>query len=504
MKLLIDTGAELCLCKYSSIKEGILYNSSKILNVKGISVSVERTLGELNIRLCVAGHEIEHPFQIVGDGVDIPCDGILGKDFFEKEKAKIDYNHRQVIMGKARVKFDEDTEAKGQADTVYTVLKPRSETIVRLPTESSELMTGLISKRELVPGVIVAETLVTVREGTCLTSILNTNDREMRVSLPTVGLEDYQEATAQITVISNAESPNTEGRLRELRERVRVGHLNDVERRSIVRICEDYNDIFHLSGDKLTTTTAAEHAIPTPGIDPCRGIASRNYRIPEALKGELNQITDNMLKDKIIRHSTSPWNSPIILVKKKEDASGKQKWRLVVDFRRLNEVTVGDSYPLPLITEILDALGKARYYTTLDLANGFHQVPLREQDRSKTAFSTPNGHFEFCTMPMGICSAPATFQRLMTNVLSGLIGTKALIYLDDIVTWGATLQEHNERLTAIFDKMRVHSLRLQPDKCEFLRKEVCYIGHRITSEGVKPDEGKVTAVRDFPVPSNTK
>jgi len=103
----------------------------------------------------------------------------------------------------------------------------------------------------------------------------------------------------------------------------------------------------------ITTTTAIEHAIPTPGIDPCRGIASRNYQIPEALKDELQSIVNQMLRDKI-RHSSSPWNSPIILV---EDAS-KKKWRLVVDFRRLNEVTVGDPYPLPLITDILGALGK--------------------------------------------------------------------------------------------------------------------------------------------------
>jgi hypothetical protein len=100
--------------------------------------------------------------------------------------------------------------------------------------------------------------------------------------------------------------------------------------------------------------------------------------IPEALKGELQITIDQMLIDKIIRHSNSPWNSPIILVEKKEDASKKDKWRLVVYFRRLNEVTVGDSYPLPLITDMLGALGKARYYTNADLASGFHQVPLRE------------------------------------------------------------------------------------------------------------------------------
>ena len=114
-----------------------------------------------------------------------------------------------------------------------------------------------------------------------------------------------------------------------------------------MNICEYCIDIFRLPGDNLTTTTAIEHAIPTPGLDPCRGIASRNYQIPEALQGELQDIIDQMLRDKIIKHSNSPWISPIILVKKKENASKKEKCWLVADFLRLNEVTVGDSYAYP-------------------------------------------------------------------------------------------------------------------------------------------------------------
>jgi hypothetical protein len=130
-----------------------------------------------------------------------------------------------------------------------------------------------------------------------------------------------------------------------LRKKLRKDHLNDEKRRSVTRICEDYNNIFYIPGDRMTTSTAVEYVIPAPSIDPFRRIARRNYRIPEALIGELKQITEQMLEDKIIRHSTSPWNSPIILVRKKEDASGKQKWRSVVDFRKLKDVTVGDSFP---------------------------------------------------------------------------------------------------------------------------------------------------------------
>jgi hypothetical protein len=139
MRFFIDTGAELCLCKYSSIKEGISYGTRKTLNVKGISDSIIKTLGELNIGLCTKGHKMEHPFQIVGDGLDIPYDCILGKDFFERKGAKIDYNHRQVIMGKVRVKFDADVEVDKEVKTVYVTVKPRSGTIVRLPTDSREL-----------------------------------------------------------------------------------------------------------------------------------------------------------------------------------------------------------------------------------------------------------------------------------------------------------------------------------------------------------------------------
>jgi hypothetical protein len=173
------------------------------------------------------------------------------------------------------------------------------------------------------------------------------SDKEIEITMPTVNLEHCEAETTLIGTINSQDV--IDDRLRELGGKIRTDHLNDEERRSVLRICEDYNDLFHLPGDKLSTTPAIEHAIPTPSIYPCRGILNKNYRIAEAIKDEQKQITEQMLKDKIMRHSVSPWNSPIILVKKKEDASKRQKWRLVVDFRRLNDVTVGDSFPGPLI-----------------------------------------------------------------------------------------------------------------------------------------------------------
>ena len=141
------------------------------------------------------------------------------------------------------------------------------------------------------------------------------------------------------------------------------------------------------------------------------------------------------MRDYIIEPSTSPWYSPILVIPKKEDASGKRKWRIVVDFRKLNEVTVGDSFPLPVISEILDTLGNSRYFSTIDCASGFLQVPVKPKDQAKTAFSTREGHFQYKRMPFGLKGAPATFQRLMTTVLSGIQGIKCLVYLDDVVVF---------------------------------------------------------------------
>jgi len=152
-----------------------------------------------------------------------------------------------------------------------------------------------------------------------------------------------------------------------------------------------------------------------------------------------------MLRDGIIVPSTSPWNSPILVVPKKADTSGRKKWRIAVDIRKLNDVTTGDSSPISIISEILDALGKSKYFSTIDCASGFLQVPVKLEDQAKTAFSTREGHFQYTRMLIDLKGAPATFQRLMTTALSGIQGIKCLVYLDDVVVFGDNLKVHNER-----------------------------------------------------------
>ena len=176
---------------------------------------------------------------------------------------------------------------------------------------------------------------------------------------------------------------------------------------------------------------------------------------------------------------------------------------IVVDFRKLNDVTIGDSFLIPVISEILDALGKSKYFSTIDCDNGFLQVPVKLEDQAKTAFSN-RGHFQYTRMPFGLKRAPATFQRLMTTVLSGIQGIKCLVYLDDVVAIGEDLRVHNERLHEVFSRMRKYNMKLQPDKCEFLRKDVSYLGHVIGQTGVRPDEKRIEAVKEYPEPRTAR
>ena len=173
-----------------------------------------------------------------------------------------------------------------------------------------------------------------------------------------------------------------------------------------------------------------------------------------------------MLDDQIIQPSTSPYNSPVLLVPKKSTDNDK-KWRLVVDFRQLNKKVIADKFPLPRIDEILDQLGRAKYFSTLDLMSGFHQIELDKKSKQYTAFSTNSGHYEFNRLPFGLNISPNSFQRMMTIALSGLPPECAFLYIDDIIIVGCTIKHHLNNLEQVFQRLRKFNLKLNPSKCKF-------------------------------------
>ena len=202
----------------------------------------------------------------------------------------------------------------------------------------------------------------------------------------------------------------------------------------------------------------------------------------------------------IIRESSSPYASPIVLVRKKDG-----KLRICVDYRSLNAKTHKDAYPLPRIEEALQTLKGAKYFCSLDLAHGFHQLPMAPEDIEKTAFRTGTGGlYEYTRMPFGLCNAPATFMRVMDKAFGDLNFQSLLVYLDDILVFGASFEETLQRLDTVLSRLSTLNLKVKPEKCQLFKTKVNYLGHVVTSEGTVPNPEKIRAVKEWPRPETEK
>ena len=270
-------------------------------------------------------------------------------------------------------------------------------------------------------------------------------------------------------------------------------HLNEEDKHKLNALLNDFTDVFN---DQVTECTITKHRINTENAMP---IKQRPRRLPYAHREEAERQIKQMLDEKVIRHSNSPWSSPIVLVYKK---SGEL--RFCVDYRKLNQITRNDAHPLPRISDLLDSVKDAKYFSTLDLRSGYWQIPVEPEDCQKTAFVTQSGLYEFTRMPFGLKTAPATFQRAMEIALAGLTFETCLCYLDDVIVFVRDFEEHNSRLRAVLKRFRQFNLKVKLSKCVFAARQVCYLGHVISRQGVAPDPAKIDAVRNIPPPSDLK
>lgn len=252
----------------------------------------------------------------------------------------------------------------------------------------------------------------------------------------------------------------------------RTTHLNPTERERLEEILNSHKEVFYEPDSKLTTVTKVECSINTTDDIP---VHQRVYPYPAAYTDEVNKQIDKLLADGIIRPSRSPWTSPVWIVPKKADASGVKKFRIIIDYRKINEKTISDRYSMPEIGYVIGQLKGQRYFSTLDLASGFHQIRMRESDVEKTAFSINNGKYEFTRMPFGLKNAPATFQRAIDDILREHIGKICYVYIDDVIVFGRTLDEHLTNLAIILKALNDAGLKIQMDKSEFLHNEVIFL-----------------------------
>ena len=301
-----------------------------------------------------------------------------------------------------------------------------------------------------------------------------------------------------IVHVRKLSSAGEEWRKRKLLEVIGTPELPESEASRLLEFLADNHEVFSLEEGERGETSLVAMGIDTEGSTPCK---QPPRRMPFVVRQEVAKQLRDMQRNGVIQPSASPWSSPVVMVRKRDGSH-----RFCVDYRALNAVTKADTFPLPRVDDLLDCLGGARYFSTLDLASGFWQIPVEPASREKTAFATPHGLFEFLVMPFGLTNAPAVFQRLMQRVLTGLNPSDGdmfvTAYLDDILVFSRTLSDHIDHLAAVIGRLREANLKLKPSKCKFARREVEYLGHLITPGGLHPNVRLTSAIQAFPRPKN--
>lgn len=340
---------------------------------------------------------------------------------------------------------------------------------VRVPTmQIDQPFVGLLERSNAQNGpqnLLIANTVVRVAEQQVTVRVCNPTDQPLTIKrharlADLYVIDDVTEGPPADTKVDD-EKPGIEHTTSN------NSHVNTVdlnrdlltEQGQIDKVNELLNknaDIFSMSSEDYGHTQTLKHSIPlideTPFKVPRRRVRPAEYN-------ELVDTLKEMEKNGIIKPSKSCYASPIVIARKKDGTM-----RICIDYRTLNSKTVGDAFPMPSVMEALDALGGAKYFSTLDLTSGYYQIEVEEKDQHKTAFSTPFGLYEYQRMPMGLKNSPATFQRLMFIVFGDMNIEKLLIYLDDLIVFSKTFDEHLERLQQVFDRLRKHGLKLKPSK----------------------------------------
>lgn len=491
--MLIDSGASLSALKYETIRNMNLPIQHEYLTINGIGGEVQAD-GYVYVSLNINGKVFRHKFYVIKF---LPCNqaGIIGRDFLYEYKAILNFENNTLALSNCDDQVCIKMNPGSLGNNTFLSIPPRCEMTFYIDSVIKE--DCVVLPKELCEGVFMAGSICKPNQGKIRILILNTRESQVNLNYFRPEVESFSD----YSILHFEKHNNIDAdRVKKLFSLLQLEHLNKEERTSIRNICAKFSDIFQLPGDKLTTTKIYDHSIQLkPHVDP---VYVKQYRLPFSQRDEVEKQVKNMLSDGIIEPAKSEWSSPVLLVPKKSDDLSK-KWRLVIDFRKLNDRILNDKFPLPNITDILDSLSGAIYFTQLDLSQAYFQANLEANSRKYTAFTTPSGQYQMTRMPMGLKTSPSSFSRLMTVAMSGLNYDKCFVYLDNIICFGRNLSSHNKNLMDILTRLRKVNLKLNPLKCDFLRKEILFLGHIVSADGIKPDPKKIESVKNYPTPTNT-
>jgi transposase InsO family protein/predicted aspartyl protease len=511
---LIDTGSTVTVLhprKYHSMDEKRRPRLQEVaVKLRMADGGLVTPLGSALFQLQIQGRTY-HQRILVAD-VEAPV--VLGYDFLHKYNCKLN-------MGKGILKIDKRKILCRKESQMPSVFKITVAKTVTIPGASEMVLQAEVkgkpkgcSKEAIIDttspglrklGFRVANTVVDLSQGTVPIRVVNLSDEPQTIYRRTCAAmaEGVQEIKA-------LDEPNTKDtakihKIEVTSEEELPEHLQSLWERSTVNLtpeqgCEvrtlllKHQSVFAKNKNDLGRTDIVQHRINTGNSAPIR---QQPRRVPMAKKEEAEQEIQRMLETGVIEPSKSPWAAPIVLVRKKDGSV-----RFCIDYRRLNDITRKDSYPLPRIDDSLDALRGSTWFSTMDLASGYWQVEMDPADAEKTAFATTCGFYQFKVMPFGLCNAPSTFERMMEFLLAGLHWETCLIYLDDIIVFAMTFDDHIRRLDEVLIRIKSGGLKISPKKCHFFQTKVNFLGHVVSAEGIATDPDKTTAVQQWPVLKN--
>lgn len=501
-KSYVDFGSTCNIIKLSLVnKIGLKCDYSKKKVLVGYGNNRISTLGSCQVGLTVDNIEIDTVVDVVPDHVqEIPV--LIGQPVTESAGVLVVKDSESLTLMKRNV-YNIDTDA---TKVIKVVLRVKNN-VVALPDSVTHVQVYSESNFE---GDAYIEASLRLKEGQeyCIPRLVIEVRKHKMIVIPVINLSNsdivFKKDNVVVRAMSCIPEPNIPEERTMLIERqqqelnpteIKCGALNQQQREALENLLSSFTDCFASDFDDLGCAKSAELEINLSDDTP---FYYRPYRMSKSEQDIVQSMVDQLLGANIIKESDSPYSSPVLLVKKKDGES-----RLCIDYRRLNQKTVKDRYPLPRIDDQLDRLHGCNYFTALDLRSGYYQIPVSTQSKKYTAFVTPEGHFEFNRMPFGLSNAPSVFQRLMNKILAPAKNIAA-VYLDDILIHTKTIEEGLENLKTILELLRKEGLKLKLSKCSFLMTSITYLGFEISNGRIRPGELKIKSVQEFAKPESVR
>ena len=499
---LIDTGAEVSVIDYKFCIDNPEVNyyrgNSSTKWLAGLGGNRVQVCGEYYGPLVLDENIPSRNFSLlIVKDLSVPI--ILGMDFLSSSKITLDFANN-VLTSKNGNKIPICLKESSYKSTILyiaqkLVLAPREHKLVALKARKKINGEGCVIplQNEHCASLKVAVNVCKENNNIVWGDLANLTDKDLVVE-ETERIALWQPVCP---VLMNKLEPK-ECEDTNLEEKLGIESLNlsAGQKLAVNGVLHEFKDLFANKDDPLGYCETIKHKID---VGDSRPIKQRFRRLRPPLKEKVEAEIDRMEELGLIEKSVSPWASPLVPVVKRDG-----RVRICIDYRKVNAVTKKDSYPLPHIEDALSQFEGARYFSTLDLLSGYHQIALEEQSKEVTAFCTEKGLYQYRVMPQGACGSPASFQRLMNIIFHGMPSNKAMAYLDDLVIMGRTFEEHLVNLREVLDRLRAHGLKLSVDKCKLFQEEVVYLGHRLSKDGIRPSKHNVDALINLPTPRTIK